>query len=75
MVLGSYFKLDNKVNTVDVKLSNHKDNHSALEQRVQKHEDKLDDELKLMNEKIDCNHKEVSEKLSDIKEAIAGLRK
>lgn len=75
MVLTAYFKLDSKANTIAVKLENHKENHSDLVERVEKHEEKIDNELRSMHQKIDKNHKEISDKLSDIKETLATLKR
>ncbi len=53
-IIGSHYTLKNEVNIVRNDLNNHKDNHSKLEERVTAHENKIDDKLNVLSEKMDA---------------------
>lgn len=53
-IIGSHYTLKNEVNIVRNDLSNHKDNHAKLELRVTEHENKIDDKLETLSDKMDA---------------------
>jgi oligoendopeptidase F len=73
--IAAYFRLENSVNVQAEKLIGHIKQHEELSDRVSKHEEKLDSELKAIHGKIESNHKEITDKLSDIKVLIEQIRK
>lgn len=52
-IIGSHYTLKNEVNIVRNDLSNHKENHLKLELRVTEHENKIDDKLSVLSDKMD----------------------
>jgi predicted nucleic acid-binding Zn-ribbon protein len=51
-ITGSHFNLKTQIAVLEKALENHVTNHNALEERVEKHESKIDDRLQKMDEKL-----------------------
>ena len=60
---GSYFNSLGKIELVKQDLENHKLNHARLEERVIKHEDKIDEKLQ-----------DIQDKLSEVREIVMQLK-
>lgn len=52
-IVASHFRNQNKIELVENDLKNHKENHAKLEARVSQHEEKIDEKLNSLSEKMD----------------------